>query len=120
MSRTTRGDALNTPIDKNIMDPLLNGEGVGLVTKHAGEAQLLKAFFALVFIDEISIWESLTQKGKGMLEYIPLVKEDWVRRQLGKGVIYKSMGPEGMHPVVMEGLVDTAMRTVTVIFERSR
>lgn len=30
----------------------------GLVTKDAEEAQLLKAFFALVFIDKINPWES--------------------------------------------------------------
>lgn len=67
---------------KDNVDPLLNAGRI-LVIKDVEEAQLLKYFFALVFIDKNSPWEYLTQKGKGMLEDFPLVKEDWVRGHLG-------------------------------------
>lgn len=38
---------------------------------------------------------------EGMLS---LVKEDWVREQLGNLDIHKSMGPGGMHPQVLREL----------------
>lgn len=39
--------------------------------------------------------------GKGMLESLPLVQQDWLREQQGKSDIHESMGPGGMHPEVL-------------------
>lgn len=47
-----------------------------------------------------------------------MVKELWVREHLAKLGIHKSMGSEGLHPLVLGKQVNTKARLPTIIFER--
>ena len=44
------------------------------------------------------------------------VNEDWVKEQLDNLDIYKSMGPDGIHPWVLRKLVEVIARLLSIIF----
>ncbi|NWX33671.1 RTJK polymerase, partial [Notiomystis cincta] len=101
---------------------LLLNPGRTPVREDAEKAELLNTTFASVCTDKTSPQGSLTQESRvkeWWEEDIPLVKEDWVRKHLGKLDIHKSMGPDRMHPGVLRELADTIVRPLTIIFERS-
>jgi len=80
--------------------PLLNEAGV-LVTEDAEKAELLKAFFASVFINKEGPQESQApdvREEDHREDDFPLVKENCVRDRLSDLEAHKSMGPDGMHP----------------------
>lgn len=73
-------------------------EGRALVTESAEKGELLNGFFALVFTGKTSPQESLTQeiRVKGCWKK-DLVKEGWIREDLGKTEIHKSMVSDRIH-----------------------
>lgn len=48
----------------------------------------------------------------------PLVRESWVRDQLGRVNTHKSSGPDGVYPWVLRKLADVA-KSLSIIFEKS-
>lgn len=75
-----------------------------LVTKDMQKAEVLNAFFSLVFTVKTGFQESQVPVTSGKVqskEDLPLVEEDQVREQLNKMDIHKAMGPSGIHSWVL-------------------
>ena len=86
--------------------PLLK-ETRDLVTQDMGKAEVLNAFFALVFTSTTGLQESQVPETKGKIwskADVPLVEEHQVGEYLSKLDLQKSIGPDGMHPKVLREL----------------
>lgn len=90
---------INNRKTRENVSPLLKGDGT-MVTEDAEKAEKLNAFLASVFNANASPQEPLIQETREKAwrkEVFPLIEEDWVRNDLDKLDIHKSMGPQEMH-----------------------
>ncbi|KAK4815576.1 LOW QUALITY PROTEIN: hypothetical protein QYF61_004093 [Mycteria americana] len=99
--------------------PLLHEAG-DLLTQHMEKAEVLNAFFVLVFTSKTSCEKCQVPGTRGKVwskEDAPLVEEGWLRDYLSNLDIPKSMGPEGMHPQVLREMADATVRPPFIIFK---
>jgi len=79
------------------------------VTEDTGKTELLNAFFVSVYTAGGCPEEPCTPEAPEEVttkEECASVDEDWVKEQLDNLDIYKSMGPDGIHPWVLRELAE--------------
>ncbi|CAM5157258.1 unnamed protein product [Natator depressus] len=103
---------------KESVGPLLN-EGGNLVTEDVEKANVLNAFFASVFTNQVSSQTaalgSTAWGGGGQ----PSVEKEVVWDYLEKLDEHKSMRPDVLHQRVLKELVDVIAEPLAIIFENS-
>ncbi|CAM4532571.1 unnamed protein product [Caretta caretta] len=103
---------------KEGVGPLLN-EGGNLVTEDVEKANVLNAFFASVFMNEVSSQTTAlgsTAWGGGDQ---PSVEKEVVRDYLENLDKHKSMGLDALHLKVLKELADVIAEPLAIIFENS-
>jgi len=93
-----------------------------LITQDIEKAEKLKKIFASIFTSKCSSHTTQFADGKGddwKNEELPTVGEDWVQDRPKNMKVHKSVGPDQMHPHVLNALEDEVSRTLSILFEKS-
>ncbi|OWK55170.1 hypothetical protein RLOC_00015312 [Lonchura striata] len=103
--------------------PALVLVGGNLVTADEEKVEVLNAFFASVFSEKMAFPQDSSPFGlvDGVREQNdpPIIQEEAVRELLSCLDVHKSMGPDGIHPMVMRDLADELAKPLSIIYQQS-
>lgn len=129
-SYTSRGDERNSKRlytyirhkrrRKESLDPLLSGEGE-LVMDATKNTEVFNASFVSVSLKKVNCSQilntiNINSKGEGMETK---TGKEQVKDYLDKLDVFKSAGPDEIHPRVFQELAEAVLETLAIIFDNS-
>ncbi|TRZ06852.1 hypothetical protein HGM15179_020253, partial [Zosterops borbonicus] len=107
---------------KTNLSSLLN-TGDNSVTADGEKAEVFNAFFVSIFNGKMACPQANCPLGRvdGVRESNchPVIQEEAVREVLSCLDVHKSMGPDGIHPMVMRQLADELAKLLSIIYQQS-
>jgi len=94
-----------------------------IANKAEGKAEVLNAFFASVFNSQTGCSQGsqppVLEGREGVKNKPPIIQEEAVHDLLCYVDTYKSMGPDGTHPIVLRELVEELAKPLSIICQQS-